>query len=95
MNHSPTVVRRKVSSLAARIGALEHQGIADELEGISNEISYFKECAPENSDEARSTNSAMVEIAARGVIRAYDLQYGEDSKQLAVKRLREALQLRQ
>ena len=40
-----------------------------------------------------SHNSAMLEIAAHGVIRAFDLNYGKDPFKLNIKRLREALQL--
>lgn len=40
-------------------------------------------------------NTAMVEIAARDVLKAFDLGYGKNSTLAAVERLREALQLRQ
>ena len=45
----------------------------------------------EEGNSSTSDNSAMLEIAARSVVKAFDLQYGNDSKLLAVKRLREAL----
>ena len=40
-------------------------------------------------------NGAMLEIAARGVIQAFDLNYGKEPFELTIKRLREALQLQQ
>ena len=42
-----------------------------------------------------STNSAMLEIAARSVIQAFDLNYGKEPFELTIKRLREVLQLQQ
>lgn len=56
----------------------------------------FNQRARQNGESPEpATNSAMLEIAARGVIQAFDLNYGKDPFELTIKRLREALQLQQ
>jgi len=62
MNHSVSAVRRRISNLGARLRALSHPDIADELEKISNEVSYFVEARanPDPLNGDTSTNSESV-----------------------------------
>jgi len=43
MEHSIKAVRRRLLDVIGHLRALEHRAIADKLERISNEISYFVE----------------------------------------------------
>ena len=54
------------------------------------------DCVPKGYEVVvKAQNSAMLEIAARGVVQAFDLNYGKEPFELTIKRLREALQLQQ